>query len=217
MHPGAMKIGHWKLVNNLLRFIEALWRRKGITPIRRPEKLFPDKVTAATTSCFWKFNSGASWSIFRLGFTWSAVSECGVRDCFFFSVGGVTLKWSLLFFSLCRCMVRRVYKWFPNLCQFLARNIYLYNLICHSSETFAKLAAFFHSIPPVVWTFWQMSIQFYLWRSLLKFLKSPSSSWDLRSSSSSKFVRSSSSSKFVKSSSSSSEVRQIRRRPGWGS
>ena len=78
MHPGAMKIGHWKLVNNLLRFIEALWRRKGITPIRRPEKLFPDKVTAA----------GASWSIFRLGFMWSAVSECGVRGCLFFSVGG---------------------------------------------------------------------------------------------------------------------------------
>ena len=91
MHPGAMKIGHWKLVNNLLRFIEALWRRKGITPIRRPEKLFPDKVTAA----------GASWSIFRLGFMWSAVSECGVRDCLFFLLGEwrwSMLKWSLSFY-----------------------------------------------------------------------------------------------------------------------
>ena len=84
--------------------------------------------------------------------------------------------------------------------------IYLYDLICHFSETFAKSAAFFHSIPPVVWIFWQMSIQFYLWRSLLKFLKSPSSSWDLRSSSSSSEVRQ----KFVRNSSSSSEVRQVR-------
>ena len=140
-----------------------------------------------------------------------------------FSVGGVTLKWSL---SFCDCTGAwsedcinnsQIFASF-----FCPKLIYLYDLICHVSETFAKSTAFFHSIPPVVWTFWQMSIQFYLWRGLLKFLKSPSSSWDLRSSPSSsevrqkfvKFVRSSSSSKFVKS---SSEVRQIRRRPGWGS
>ena len=82
------------------QLIEALWLRKSKTPIRRPEKMFLDKVTAATTSCDSKFNSGASRSIFRLGFMWSAVSECGVRGCLFFSVGGVTLKCTL---SFCYC------------------------------------------------------------------------------------------------------------------
>ena len=54
-----------------------------------------------------------------------------------------------------------------------------------------------------------MSIQFYLWRSLLKFLKSPSSSWDLRSSSEVRQVRSSSEVRQVRS---SSKVRQVRQK-----
>ena len=90
MHPGAMKVGHWKLVNNLLRPRGSGKARHQLEGYIFLKKLFLEELTAATTSCVSKFY----WSIleyFRLGFGWSAVSECGVPDIFFWH-GGVTLK-----------------------------------------------------------------------------------------------------------------------------
>ena len=114
-----------------------------------------------------------------------------------FSLGGVTLNWSL---SFCHCNAwseERI-----NNSKIFATFVRYWS----TYATFWKLSQNqqFFLTTPVVWTFWQMS-QFYLWRGLLKFWqKSSGSSWDLRgSSSSSKFRQ-----KFVTFVRSSSEVRQ---------
>ena len=106
MHPGAMIIGHWKLVNNLLRPYgsgKAKHQLEGqkncfLTRLLQLPRHVTRNSTLEHPGVFFAWASCGlpSWSMEY------------VIAYFFFGWGG-DVKVKLVILSLCRCMVRRVY------------------------------------------------------------------------------------------------------------